>query len=541
MDRHRARLAPAWAPWVLAAGPVVFVALFFVLPVAAIVARGFEPSAIADVLGSSRVRGVLWFTVWQAALCSVLAMLIGLAPAYVLSRYRVPGRRTVLALVTVPFVLPTVVVGSAFLTVLPGSWRRSVLAMVIAHVWVNLAVVIRTVGASVAQLDPALGDAAATLGAGPWRTMRHVTLPLLRPAIAASGSIVFLFCLTSFGIARLLGGPTRPTLEVEIWRVTTQRLDLRTASVLALVQLVVVLALMGAWTAVQARSSRMHSMRTVQHLRNARTHRGRMLVIAVAALTAIIAITPLLVLAVRSLRTGAQQWSLDAWRTVFGRPAGSVPGTAPNDTAPWESLITSLRIAAVATVIAVVIGTLAACAIALARRGSGLLDTGLMLPLGTSAVTVGFGLLITFDRAPMDLRGSWVMLPLGQALVAMPFVVRVVLPTLRAIDPGLREAAATLGAPPRRVWREVDLPVLRRAIGVACGFALAMSLGEFGATSFLTRVGNETAPIVIARLLSRPSQLNLATSSALATLLAGATLAVMLVIDRLRGERGVSF
>lgn len=541
MDRHRARLAPAWAPWVLAGGPVVFVALFFVLPVAAIVARGFEPSAIADVLGSSRVRGVVWFTVWQAALCSVLAMLIGLAPAYVLSRYRVPGRRTVLALVTVPFVLPTVVVGSAFLTVLPGSWRRSVLAMVIAHVWVNLAVVIRTVGASIAQLDPALGDAAATLGAGPWRTMRHVTLPLLRPAIAASGSIVFLFCLTSFGIARLLGGPTRPTLEVEIWRVTTQRLDLRAASVLALVQLVVVLALMGAWTAVQARSSRMHSMRTAQRLLNARTHRGRMLIIAVAALTAIIAITPLLVLAVRSLRTGAQQWSLDAWRTVFGRPAGSVPGAAANDTAPWESLITSLRIAAVTTVIAVVIGTLAACAIALARRGSGLLDTGIMLPLGTSAVTVGFGLLITFDRAPMDLRGSWVMLPIGQALVALPFVVRVVLPTLRAIDPGLREAAATLGAPPRRVWREVDLPVLRRAIGVACGFALAMSLGEFGATSFLTRVGNETAPIAIARLLSRPSQLNLATSSALATLLAGATLTVMLVIDRLRGERGVSF
>lgn len=541
MDRHRARLAPVWALWVLAGAPVLFVALFFVLPVAAIVGRGFEPSAIADVLGSSRVRGVLWFTLWQAALCAVLAMLIGLAPAYILSRYRVPGRRTVLALVTVPFVLPTVVVGSAFLTVLPGSWRRSVLAMVVAHVWVNLAVVIRTVGASVAQLDPALGDAAATLGAGPWRTMRHVTLPLLRPAIAASGSIVFLFCLTSFGIARLLGGPTRPTLEVEIWRATTQRLDLRAASVLALVQLVAVLVMMGAWTAVQARSSRAYSMRTVQHIRTARSGTGRFLVIGVAALTTIIAITPLMVLVMRSLHTGARQWSLDAWRAVFGHAPRPIPGAVAQARAPWESLLTSLRIGAVATVISVVIGTLAACAIAYARRGSRVLDTGLMLPLGTSAVTVGFGLLITFDRAPIDLRGSWIMLPLGQALVALPFVVRVVLPTLRAIHPGLREAAATLGAPPRRVWREVDLPVLRRAIGVAAGFAIAMALGEFGATSFLTRTGNETAPIVIARLLARPSQLNLATSSALATLLAAATLVVILLIDRLRGERRVAF
>ena len=160
--------------------------------------------------------------------------MVGLVPAYVLARYRFPGRRLLLALVTVPFVLPTVVVGSAFLALLPDSMHRTTTAVIIAHVWVNIAVVVRTVGTSLGAARPARSPRRrARSGASPWRSMRHVTLPLLRPAIVASGSLVFLFCFTSFGIVRILGGPSSRTIEVEIWRRTTQSLDLRTAAVLA--------------------------------------------------------------------------------------------------------------------------------------------------------------------------------------------------------------------------------------------------------------------------------------------------------------------
>jgi len=189
-------------------------------------------------------------------------------------------------------------------------------------------------------------------------------------------------------------------------------------------------------------------------------------------------------------------------------------------------------------VIALALGAAASCAIGYSRRLGALLDTGLMLPLGTSAVTVGFGLLITMDRRPLDLRGSWVLIPVAHALVALPFVVRVVLPALRAVEPRLRDAAATLGAPPWRVWRAVDLPVLRRPLLAGAGFAFAISLGEFGATSFLTRIGNETMPLAIARLLGRPSPLNLAQADALATVLMVLTLVAVLAVDRLRGEGG---
>jgi thiamine transport system permease protein len=231
--------------------------------------------------------------------------------------------------------------------------------------------------------------------------------------------------------------------------------------------------------------------------------------------------------------TMADGYGLGAWRAL-----GGIGGTGPASRPvadPLGAIATSLRFATMATALAVLIGGAAACAIAYARRGGHLVDAGLMLPLGTSAVTVGFGLLITMDRRPLDLRGSWVLIPIAHAVVAIPFVVRAVLPTLRAIDPRLRDVAATLGAPPGRVWREIDLAFLRRALVAGAGFAFAISLGEFGATSFLTRVGHETMPIAIARLLGRPSTLNVGQANAMATVLMALTLLAVLAVDHFRG------
>lgn len=149
---------------------------------------------------------------------------------------------------------------------------------------------------------------------------------------------------------------------------------------------------------------------------------------------------------------------------------------------PIEAIGNSLQYAVVATAIAVLVGGLAAAA--LTRRDAGALVRGfdalLMLPLGVSAVTVGFGFLIALDEPPLNLRGTWILVPLAQALVGVPFVVRTMLPVLRAVDQRLREAAAVLGASPWRVWREVDLPMVRRALLVAAGFAFAVSLGSSG-------------------------------------------------------------
>ena len=229
----------------------------------------------------------------------------------------------------------------------------------------------------------------------------------------------------------------------------------------------------------------------------------------------------------RSLRVG-DHWGFDWWNAL------TVEGTTTRDVVAWHSVGVSLSYAAAAVIIAVAVGGSAACAIAYARRGSAVLDAGLMLPLGTSAVTIGFGLLITFAVPPLDLRGSWIIVPIGQALVAIPLVVRTVLPVLRSLDPRLREVAATLGASPAYSWRTVDLPVLSRALGVGAGFAAAVSLGEFGATSFLARASTPTVPVQIGRLLSRPGEANIGQAAALSVVLVLVTGLVVLATERLR-------
>lgn len=534
----------------LMAVPVAFFAVFFAYPVAAIIARGLKVDGvwrlgrIGDVLAQSDVRHVLWFTTWQALASTALTLLIALPGAYVFARFDFPGKQVLRAVVTVPFVLPTVVVGTAFLALvgrgglLDELWGvrldTTVWAILLAHVFFNYAVVVRTVGGLWAQLDPRQEEAARMLGASRLRAWRQVTLPALAPAVAAAALMVFLFTFTSFGVVQILGGPTFSTLEVEIYRQTSQVFDLSTAAVLTLIQFAAVAAVLAvhAWT-VRRRES---ALRLVDAATTARRPRGAgqwALLAGVLGVVVLLLVLPLAVLVQRSL--GASGFGY--YRALTREDGGTflVP--------PIEAIGNSLQYAAAATVIAVVIGALAATA--LTRRDAGRFVRGfdalLMLPLGVSAVTVGFGFLIALDEPPLDLRSSWILVPLAQALVGVPFVVRTMLPVLRAVDGRLREAAAVLGASPWRVWREVDLPMVRRALLVAAGFAFAVSLGEFGATVFIARPDNPTLPVAVARLLGRPGEMNYGQAMALSTILMLVCAVALVVLERLRTDRSGEF
>ncbi|MFI6374552.1 ABC transporter permease [Streptomyces sp. NPDC050546] len=547
MDLTRTQVAGrrrgAVARFGLIALPVAFFAAFFAYPVAAIVARGLKVDGawrfgrIGEVLAQSDVRHVLWFTTWQALVSTALTLLIALPGAYVFARFDFRGKQVLRAAVTVPFVLPTVVVGTAFLALvgrgglLDELWGvrldTTVWAILLAHVFFNYAVVVRTVGGLWAQLDPRQEEAARMLGASPWKAWRQVTLPALGPAVAAAALMVFLFTFTSFGVVQILGGPTFSTLEVEIYRQTSEIFDLSTAAVLTLIQFVAVGAILAlhAWT-VRRRET---ALRLVDASVTARRPRGAgqwALLGGVLVTVVVLLLLPLAVLVQRSLDAPGFGY----YRALTRADGGVflVP--------PIEAIGNSLEYALAATVIAVVIGGLAA--VALTRRDAGRFVRGfdalLMLPLGVSAVTVGFGFLIALDEPPLDLRSSWILVPLAQALVGVPFVVRTMLPVLRAVDARLREAASVLGASPWRVWREVDLPMVRRALLIAAGFAFAVSLGEFGATVFIARPDNPTLPVAVARLLGRPGDLNYGQAMALSTILMVVCAVALLVLERLR-------
>lgn len=462
------------------------------------------------------VRDAVWFSVWQGLLSAALTVMVGLIPTWVLARHRVRGHRFLLAVFTIPFVLPTVVVGAAFLALLPDSLDRSLGAILAAHVFFNVSVVLRTVLPVWRSIDGDLIAAARTLGARPLDAARHVVWPLIRPAVLSASALVFVMCATSYGVIRILGGTAWSTIDVEVHRRAVVVGDLSGAAVLAATQAVVILLALALWSRRSSEWSRMESR--VEH--RPRRPALDLLVWSMAGLFA----APILALVGTSMRS-ADGWSLEGWCNLFGLVESRLPPIALAD-----AVVNSLTYALIAAIVAVPSG------IALARRAvrssSGRAALLVDLPIGVSAVAVGLGIIVTYDVDPIDVRGSWWLVPVVHASVALPFVVRATVPLLRSVPSRLGEAASTLGATPWQRWWRLELPLLRPALATAAAFSAAMSLGEFGATSFLTRRDTTTLPIVVESLLARPGSLSVMTGSAAAVLLLALTATLVALVDR---------
>jgi thiamine transport system permease protein len=533
--------------------PLAVVVVFFVVPLAGMVQRGFfvdgglDLAGVAAELRRPRVAQVLWFTVWTAGLATALTLLLGVPTAYALYRLDLPGAALLRGLVTVPFVLPTVVVGVAFRTLLapsgPLGWLGldgTPVAIVAALVFFNLSVVVRVVGPWWGSMDPRREQAAAALGASPAQVFRTVTLPALRPALISAASVVFLFCATGFGVVLVLGGTRYSTVETEIYLLTTQFLDLRAAAALSVLQVLVVVVLLLLAGRVQPRGGGGVVDRAV--VTSPRAPRGAAdgVALALTGLCLVLVVLPMVTVVARSLRLDGA-WTLQRYQALGDTSEGAVVRTSVLDAAAM-----SLRVAVDATLLAVTLGAVVAVLVTRRitdprlRRAARAFDGLFMLPLGVSAVTVGFGLLVALDSPPLDFRGSPWLLPVAQALVALPLVVRTLVPVLRGVDHRLREAAATLGASPLRIVWDIDLTTAWRSVLAAAGFAFAVSLGEFGATSFLARPDEPTLSVLVYQLIGRPGQDSFGTALAAAVLLGAMTAAVLMVVERLRvGRLGV--
>ena len=527
--------------------PIGFLSIFFAWPVAGLVGRGFvvdgafSLDGVRDVLSASRTWRIIGQTLGQAVVGTAVAVLLGIPGAYLLYRCRFPGRGLLRAIVSVPFVLPTVVVGVAFRSLFtaqgPLGWLgldESFAAIVVALVFFNYSVIVRTVGALWSRLDPRAAEAATSLGASPLRVFLTVTLPAIAPAVLSGASLVFLFCASAFGIVMVMGGVRFGTIETEIWYQTTQLLDPPAAAALSVVQLVgVVTALL---IAGRARARAEHALRlrgddTAERPWQARRDWAPTAI--TAALIVLLLGVPMVNLVLRSFAT-ADGWGWRNYELLSTDGAGSLAVPV------WTAAVNSLVIASQASLIAVLLGVLVSLVASRRPRrpslaaGVRLLDGVFMLPLGVSAVTVGFGFLITLNRPPFDLRTSPILIPIAQAIVALPLVVRTLLPVLRAIDPRQREAAAMLGSGPGRVLATIDAALALRGLGLAVGFAFATSLGEFGATSFLSRPDHPTLPVVIFRLIGRPGTDNFGMALAASVILAVLTAAVMAAAELVR-------
>lgn len=495
---------PAIALIVFAAGIPMFV----------LIVEAVETSSVWETITRSSVIEAFRFSLLQALASTVLTLSIGAVIAWVLAQYEFFGRTFVRATLTIPFVLPTVVVGAAFIALLPSSMERSLLSVLLAHVFFNISVVIRMVTPVWSLVDSNLLSAARTLGASPIRVILRIIAPVARPAIGSASALVFLMSFTSYGIVRILGEPGARTLEVEIYRRAVLLGDISGATVLALVQTVVIIAIFSSATRRAATE--------MQRIDVRRRSAPRWAIVFAFGLTGLV-LTPLLTVIVRSIRV-AGRWTLNGWRTVFGDSELILSNLDLTST-----ITRSLVFAMIAAAIAVPAGV--AAAIGLSHRRNRWTRAVIVAPMATSAVVIGFGILITYDTNPYDFRSQWWLIPVVHAVVALPFVVRSALPVAESIPNGHRDAAATLGASPARRWLRIDLPLMAPALATSLGLSAALSLGEFGATSFLTRRDTATLPIVIDQLLGRAGETAFTASMVVASTLLIITVLIVATFD----------
>lgn len=531
------RAAGPVALWVI---PAVFIVVLFAWPVVALVRRAVSiardsGTGLGELLERTDALGLLGVTLGQAAASTVLALAAAAPIAWLFARVRGTTAVVLAVVVTVPFVLPTVVVGVAFRSLLSGPLaflhiESGLPAVLAAHVFINVAVVVRVVGAAWRNLDPRLLEAARSLGASRIRATLTVVVPRLVPAIASAAALIFLFCSTSFGVVIILGAGELRTLETEIYTQAIGYFRIPEAVALSMLQIVVVLAallLTRVFADPAGRGSGGAGRRTERDRRVVGGRWTRPAVWVVGVWTALLLVGPVLVLVVRSIRPVAHgDWTLAGYRAL-AEPVNGVT--------PLESLRYSLVTATAATAIALAVGTLAAVALHRAHGVVGAIGSAISLvPLGISAVTLGFGYLIVLASLPYEIAASPAVIPLVQALIAIPVVIRIMMPALESVPARLRHAAATLGARPIRVFATVDLPIVGRSIGAAGGFAFVMALGEFGATSFLARADTTTLPVLIGSALNRPGADNLATAMAASVVLVVATVLAVVVVEAFR-------
>jgi thiamine transport system permease protein len=579
---------------------LLFLGIFFFLPLARILTLSLDSGFILSPGGTfyPRLVSVLGFTFYQALVSTLLTLAFGLPLAFLFARYDFPLKNLLRTLTAIPFMLPTVVVAAGFNALLgPRGWFNIFLAeaglptiafigtfgaILTAHVFYNTTIVVRLVGDAWSSLDSRLPDSAQVLGANGWKTLWHVTLPLLRPSILAASLLVFLFDFTSYGVILLLGGVRYATLEVEIYIQAISFLNLPAAALLSVVQLLCTLGLSALYSRYVTRvTSQVKPGSLSAARRKPQTPTQRILVISLSIICFTFFALPLASLPLRSVTrleasspdqsapAPGPEWNevkskaspernevkskaspernevkskdthiftLDYYRELFINRRGSlfyVP--------PVQAALNSLAYAGLTVLLSLVLGFPAASALLHSGRLARWIDPLIMLPLGASAVTLGLGFIVTFNQnlpafqsSTFNLLTSPFLIPLAHTTIALPFVIRNLQAALSTIPERTREAARVLGATPWQVWQRVDWPIIRRATLSAGALAFTVSLGEFGAASLLARPEYPTLPTAIYRFLSQPGALNYGQAMAMATLLMFLTGLGIFFIEKLR-------
>lgn len=516
--------------------PIIFFGVLFYWPLGKILSLGFTGNWL-NTIATTRIASLAWFTIWQAALSAGLSLLFGIPGAYVLYHRSFSGQKFLRALITVPFMLPTIVVAIGFtsfreLPVLSQlmTGHSEIPIIICANIFMNYSLAVRIIGGVWTTLDNALEDAAALDGAGRFRTLTSITLPQLANSIASAGALIFLYCAANFGIVLVLGGATTKTVETEIYIATTQFLDLPKASALVLIQ--TILTAVAFIVAQRFSKGQMGFGTTTSLAPRALIDKRDLPAIAITS----IFIVGLILIPLASVMTRAfrfeDAFSLTNFTNLTGHGARDVLSISAT-----QAVLNTFRNAIIATTLSMAIGVLVSYLISRPvsdrqpRAFQRVMDIVFQMPIGISSVVLGLGYLVCFSGGFFPLRSSWLVTPIAQSLLTIPLVIRLIHPALTTIDNELREIAQTDSATPTQIWWLIEVPIIRGVLLIATGYAAIISIGEFGAANFLAYGDQGTLPTVLYQLISRPGSQNYGMAMAASSLIIGFALVVVYVVS----------
>lgn len=506
------------------AGSILFFGVLFYWPLAQILSTGFRGNWFATI-ATTKIVSIVWFTIWQAALSAGLSLLFGILGAYLLYHRFFSGQKFIRALITVPFMLPTIVVAIGFtafreLPVISDLWRvnSGVPIIICANVFMNYSLAVRVIGGVWQSLDLDLDEAAALDGAGRIRTFTSVTLPQLATSIASVGSLIFLYCAANFGLVLVLGGASVKTLETEIYRNASYNLDLDKAAGLVLLQ--TILTVSAFMIAQRLSKSGLAFLSTTTLQQRPRIDRRDLpALIVTGVFIGVLICLPLASVIWRAFQVENSFGFLN-FTNLGGFGARDLLSISMG-----QATINTLRNAAITTLVSMSFGLVASFLLsrpAKDRNHSRLqhfMDLVFQIPIGISSLVLGLGYLVTFGDGLFPLRSSWLVTPIAQSLLTIPLVIRIIYPSIKVIDYRLRESAQTESASPSQIWWLIEVPIIRNVLLMASGYCAIIAVGEFGAANFLAYGDQATLPTVLYQLISRSGAQNYGMAMAASSLL----------------------
>jgi thiamine transport system permease protein len=389
-----------------------FVPLFFTLSSAFVTEQGFTFSRIAGVFTDPYTQRIMLFTLLQATLSTLASLLVALPGAYLIATYSFRGKRLILALSAIPFVIPSILVVLGFVIFFgnngflnrilmtlfkleepPLSILYSFPAIILAHTFYNFPIIMSLVSSYWEHMDGNCETASYTLGATKAKTFFSITLPRLLPAIISAASLVFLFCFNSFAIILVLGGgPRYTTMEVEIYRQARMLGQTGSAAALSLFSILVTSILLLWYNRTQKRLALSETYRNSNRLieKKPATLPGKLLALFYTIVSSLFILGPIASVVVRSFmasssRSGAETFSLKWYRQLL-----SLERATGHMNSALQALSNSLVIAALVALCTVPLALTLCVAIRKKEKGS-LLELLGMMPMTVSSVIIGLG------------------------------------------------------------------------------------------------------------------------------------------------------